>query len=104
MGMPIITPGNGTCEQAATNVIESVAMQESALSHILNAEGEKMQAIIASEDVTTQQLLCMNRSVERMVSAATRLEMILQSKIDIASQACGGETGCSLSSLRGGAS
>ena len=39
MGMPIITPGNSTCEQAVTNLIESVAMQENALSHILNAEG-----------------------------------------------------------------
>ena len=37
MGMPIITPGNSTCEQAVTNLIESVAMQENALSHILNA-------------------------------------------------------------------
>ena len=32
MGMPIITPGNSTCEQAVTNLIESVAMQENALS------------------------------------------------------------------------
>ena len=65
MGMPIITPGNSTCEQAVTNLIESVAMQENALSHILNAEGEKMQAIISMEDVTAGQLLSMNRSVGR---------------------------------------
>ena len=56
MGMPIITPGNSTCEQAVTNLIESVAMQENALSHILNAEGEKMQAVISMEDVTAGQL------------------------------------------------
>lgn len=41
MGMPIITPGDKTADQAITDLLESVAMQESSLSHILNAEGEK---------------------------------------------------------------
>ena len=41
MGMPIITPGDKTAGQAITDLLESVAMQESSLSHILNAEGEK---------------------------------------------------------------
>lgn len=36
MGMPIITPGNTTADQAITNLIESIAMQENSLSHILN--------------------------------------------------------------------
>lgn len=40
MGMPIITPGDKTAGQAITDLLESVAMQESSLSHILNAEGE----------------------------------------------------------------
>ena len=88
MGMPIITPGNSTCEQAVTNLIESVAMQENALSHILNAEGEKMQAIISMEDVTAGQLLSMNRSVDQMGNAAARLEMILQAKVELAGQLC----------------
>ena len=83
MGMPIITPGNSTCEQAVTNLIESAA-----ISHILNAEGEKMQAIISMEDVTAGQLLSMNRSVDQMVNAAARLEMILQAKVELAGQLC----------------
>ena len=41
MGMPVITPGDRTGEQAITDLIESIAMQERALSHILNAESEK---------------------------------------------------------------
>ena len=36
MGMPIITPGTGTKEQALTDIIESIALQEAALAHILN--------------------------------------------------------------------
>ena len=57
MGMPIITPGTGTKEQALTDIIESIALQETALAHILNAEGEKMQAIICMQEVSTKELL-----------------------------------------------
>ncbi len=83
MSMPIITPGEGTREQAITDLIESVALQETALSHIINAEGEKMQAIIAMEDVTSDQLLALNKLVEQMIGAITRLEMMLQAKLEL---------------------
>lgn len=83
MSMPIITPGEGTREQAITDLIESVALQETALSHILNAEGEKLQLIIAAAGVTPELLLEFNRSVELMVNAAARLDLILQAKLDL---------------------
>lgn len=83
MGMPVITPGDRTGEQAITDLIESIAMQERALSHILNAESEKMQTVINMEGVTAQQLLQPNRSVEQMVNTATRLETILQTKLEL---------------------
>jgi hypothetical protein len=83
MGMPVITPGEGNREQAITDIIESVALQEAALAHILNAEGEKMQAIIATEGVTPEELLALNRSVIQLVSAVTRLEMTLQAKLEL---------------------
>lgn len=82
MGMPIITPGTGTREEAITDVITSVALQEAALSHILNAEGEKMQDIIGMEHVTGEQLLKMNKSAGLMINVITRLEMILQAKLE----------------------
>lgn len=47
MGMPVITPSTTTRTQAITDIIESVALQETALSHILNAEGEKIQKMVA---------------------------------------------------------
>lgn len=58
MGTPVITPGTATRIQAITDIIESIALQETALSHILNAEGEKMQAVIAMEDISAAD--CMN--------------------------------------------
>lgn len=83
MSMPVITPGEGTREQAITDLIQSVALQETALSHILNAEGEKMQAIIGMEHVTIDELLELNKSVQTMISAITRLEIILQAKLEL---------------------
>ena len=43
-----------------TDIIESVALQETALSHILNAEGEKIQKMVALPDVTPEVLLATN--------------------------------------------
>lgn len=82
MGMPVITPGTGTEEEAVTDLITSVALQESALSHILNAEGEKMQRIIDMENVTREELLRLNKSAELMIDTISRLEMILQAKLE----------------------
>lgn len=81
MGMPVITASATTRDQAITDLIQSVALEETALSHILNAEGEKIQKMVALPDVTPEVLLATNKSVESMVNAVSRLEMILQSKL-----------------------
>ena len=81
MGMPVITASTTTRAQAITDLIQSVALEETALSHILNAEGEKIQKMVVLPDVTPDVLLATNKSVESMVNAVSRLEMILQSKL-----------------------
>ena len=83
MGMPVITHSTTTRSQAVTDIIESVALQETALSHILNAEGEKIQKVVAMSDVIPEVLMAVNKSVESMVGAVSRLEMILQSKLAV---------------------
>ena len=83
MGMPVITHSTTTRSQAVTDIIESVALQETALSHILNAEGEKIQKVVAMSDVTPEVLMAVNKPVESMVGAVSRLEMILQSKLAV---------------------
>jgi len=67
--------------QAITDVIASVALQEAALSHILNAEGEKIQAMLTIDGVKDEQLLALNNTVTRLIRTVTRLEMILQAKL-----------------------
>ncbi|MEG1366511.1 MAG: hypothetical protein RSC96_04765, partial [Oscillospiraceae bacterium] len=55
---------------------------QAGLSHVLNAEGEKIQAMLAMPNVTPQQLLAVNKSVQDMTKAIAKLEMIMQSKLE----------------------
>lgn len=76
-------------QQSINDLFESVALEQTALSHILNAEGEKIQkasALSLSED----ELLRINRSVKDMVNAVATLETVLHDKLDLFSCA-----GCS---------
>lgn len=67
--------------QALIDLIDSVALQEAALARILNAEGQKMQTFINMEDVTNDELFELNRSVTSMIGAVSRLEIVLQAKL-----------------------
>ncbi|MEG1996800.1 MAG: hypothetical protein RR036_04740, partial [Oscillospiraceae bacterium] len=68
MGMPVITPSTATRDQAITDIIESVALEQTALSHILNAEGEKIQKIVAAATAPSD-MLAVNKSVNCMVKS-----------------------------------
>ncbi len=83
MSMPVIVPSTTTKEQSITDLIESIALEETALAHILNAEGEKLQKVIAMPNITTVELLTVNKSVESMVKTITRLQYLLQSNLDL---------------------
>ncbi|WP_312694936.1 hypothetical protein [Caproiciproducens sp.] len=83
MGMPVIVSGTETRCQAISDIIESVALEQAALAHILNAEGEKLQKIVATERVTPAQLLDTNKSVKKVVDSVSRLELVLQAKLDL---------------------
>lgn len=83
MGMPVIEASETTRDQAITDIIQSVALQQAALAHILNAEGEKIQAVVAMPTVTPVELLEVNDSVQHMVQEVSRLEMMLQSKLGL---------------------
>ncbi len=82
MGMPVIEPGTGTRCQAITDIIESVAMEQAALSHILNAEGEKIQKVVATA-TTGEEMLKVNKSVQSILNSVARLELVLQAKLEL---------------------
>ena len=67
---------------AITDIIESVALEQTGLASILEAESDKIQAVVTNGG-TNEEILAINDSVESMVNAITRLEIILQSKLSL---------------------
>ena len=81
MGMPVITPGTITREESVGDIIESIATEERSVAHVLNAESEKLQAIINMPNVTAAELIAANKSVKSTVDTVIRLEMALKDKL-----------------------
>lgn len=80
--------------QAFVDVIQSIALQEAALAAILNAEGEKMQTFIGMRGVSAEELFELNENVRRLVGSVTRLEAVLQDKLQLMADGledCGAE-------------
>ena len=75
---------NLTLEQAINSILISVAMEEAALSHILNAEGEKIQFILANKCAEVQKVIEVNESVASLIDRVTNLQVILKSKMQLA--------------------
>ena len=66
---------------AASSLLQSSALEETAISHILNAEGEKLQKAI-SLSCDLKDLIEINKAVGDMVDKLTTLETILKTKLD----------------------
>ena len=81
--MPSFVYGTGTRCRAITDIVQSVALEQVAISHILNAEGEKIQKAISQPGVQIAQLVAVNESVLGVVDALTRLEQALVAKLTL---------------------
>ena len=66
---------------AASSLLQSIALEETAISHILNAEGEQLQKAV-SLSCNLDDLVKINKSVEDMVDRLTTLETVLKSKLE----------------------
>lgn len=69
--------------QAITDIIESVAQEQAALGRILSVESDKLRKILCLPCVCPRCILQFNRSVDRTINSVSRLEMILQTKLDL---------------------
>lgn len=83
MSMPKIECANINKCCAASSLLQSIALEETAISHILNAEGEKLQKAISLHSCSHKDLIEINQSVESMVEKITSLEIVLKAKLDL---------------------
>ena len=74
-----------TLDQAVIDLLESIALQESALSHILCAESQKMKAAMELDGLDLCKLLEVNDSATNMVHAVANLELVLKDKLEFVS-------------------
>lgn len=81
MGMPVIKPRKISKQAAVADIISSIAMEESSISHILNAESEKLQAIISMPHATIEQIMAANKSVQSTIDSIIQLESTLKNKM-----------------------
>ena len=75
-------------DDALTLIIASIAMEELGLSHILNAEGEKLQYVLGTLEGSTplnptiDEVLKVNQSILDMLKSVTKTELGLTNKLE----------------------
>lgn len=73
---------NDRC-RAISDLIKSVAEEQEALARILDAEHEKIEKAVELCRTDVDDLVKIDKSVERVLAAVTRLELALQLKLDL---------------------
>ena len=89
-----LDPDKLTREDAINQILSSIAMEEAGLSHVLNAEGEKIQYILGTLEGSTppapptiKEVLEINESVKDILEAAATQQMFLKNKMAAALKA-----------------
>ncbi len=68
-------------EQAIADIIESIALEETGLAHIINAEGEKIQRALQIAG-NAEDLISVNESVKDTLVNIIKMQMLLQFKLE----------------------
>ena len=79
-------------EGSLNEIISSIAAEELSLSHILNAEGEKLQYVLGTlpgleEGATLDEVMRDNQSVQDTLSDIMEQQMLLTAKLSAAMKA-----------------
>ena len=79
-------------EGSLNQIIASIAMEELSLSHILNAEGEKLQYVLGTlpgldEAAALEEVIRVNQSVQDTLSGIVEQQMVLSAKLAAALKA-----------------
>ena len=73
---------NLTREIVINNLLQSIAMEEYALSHLVNAEGEKIQEYVDKIEFDPDQVIEFQKSVAKIVRVGLKYQMLLQFKLE----------------------
>jgi hypothetical protein len=85
-------------EEVIQLLLTSIAMEEMSMSHIMNAEGDKITQLLEREEVSLDDMLRLNRSMERMLRNIISKQILLQFKLDHILELEGKESGVDVSS------
>ncbi|MEG0138954.1 MAG: hypothetical protein RR703_03150 [Bacilli bacterium] len=81
-------------QQQINDLIASVALEQAALASIANSEGAKIQQAIKLGNISANELMCINKSVQDMLDSISTLENILKQKLNIVNCQINGCTCC----------
>lgn len=87
MSMPAIDLEEIEPREALAAIMASIALQEAAVAHVLNAEGEKIQAVVGLGDASLADLQGINVSVGNLVGNVSSLSSEIQRKLRTAMEA-----------------
>ena len=89
MGMPQIPDGENrpNLNETVIDLLESIALEEMALAHLMNAEAEKMQAFVGERlnfptNPTNEEILRFQVSVTRFMETLMFKELFLLRKLE----------------------
>lgn len=89
MSMPTIPPEphRPNMHEVTIDLLESIALEEIALSHIMNAEAEKIQAFVGEcldfpTDPTNKEIIKFNKGVNRLLETVVMKEWLLLKKLE----------------------
>ena len=83
MGMPKIECSHIDKCCAVASLLQSIALEEAAIAHILNAEGEKIQKVLCMDECDHKKILDTNKSVQDTIEKITALENVLKDKLEL---------------------
>ncbi|HHT36437.1 MAG TPA: hypothetical protein GX019_04590 [Firmicutes bacterium] len=78
------------CPEAICELLESIALEEKALANLINAEAEKLRAVISSRQtpLTPENFVMVQREVVSMLQAIIKFQILLQYKLEDLLEVC----------------
>ncbi|HEY4602172.1 MAG TPA: hypothetical protein VIG73_12965 [Cerasibacillus sp.] len=63
-------------------LLSSIAMEEIGISHILNAEGEKIQRLLKNNNICVHDYFKLNKEINQMLRSIVKSQLLLQMKLE----------------------